>query len=52
MDRFVRRANVEHYLRLLETVSDKAERRQIGKLLVEERRKQRQAGDPETQASS
>lgn len=50
MERFVRRANIERYLRLLEGVSDEAQRRQIEKLLGEERQKQKEAGDLEMQA--
>jgi hypothetical protein len=45
MDRFIRRENVKHYLRLLDTVTDPVERERIQKLLEEERRKQIEAGD-------
>ena len=47
MDRFIRRQNVEHYRRLLETITDEGERQRILKLLEEERRKQKDAGDKE-----
>jgi len=47
MERFIRRQNVEHYRRLLETVTDESERHRILKLLEEERRKQLDAGDGE-----
>ncbi len=36
MDRFVQRLNIEHYTRLLETVTDEKERERIHKLLAEE----------------
>ena len=45
MEKFVRRQNVEHYKRLLETTSDEIERERIRKLLQEEQQKQRDAGD-------
>jgi hypothetical protein len=45
MERFIRRQNVERYLRLLETVTEKAERQRILNLLAEERQKQQDAGD-------
>lgn len=44
--RFVRRENVKHYRLLLEKVTDEAERQRILKLLAEEQKKQRDAGDP------
>ncbi len=44
--RFIRRENVKHYRRLLATVTDEVERQKILKLLAEEQRKQRAAGDP------
>jgi len=47
MDRFVRRANVELYRHLLETATDDTERKRLQELLAEERRKQKEAGDPE-----
>ncbi len=45
MENFIRRQNIEHYLHLLETVKDEAERHRIMKLLAEERQKQRDAED-------
>ncbi len=48
MDQFVRRRNVEHFRQLLETVTDEDERRHILKLLEEEQRKQKDAGDEAT----
>jgi hypothetical protein len=45
MERFIRRQNVEHYKRLLETTTDEKERERIRKLLQEEQEKQRSAGD-------
>jgi hypothetical protein len=47
MDQFVRRENVARYHRLLETVSEDAQRQTICKLLAEEMQKQKDAGDPE-----
>lgn len=46
MDRFIRRENIKHYLELLKTATDERERQRIQKLLDEERKKQRDAGDP------
>jgi hypothetical protein len=40
MERFIRRQNIEHYRRLLETVADERERHRILKLLAEEQKKQ------------
>jgi primosomal protein N'' len=45
LDRFIRRQNVQHYRLLLERVTDEAERQRIQKLIAEEERKQRDAGD-------
>jgi len=45
MERFVRRHNVEHYRRLLETTTDEKERQRIFKLLEEELQKQKDAGE-------
>ena len=45
MERFVRRQNVEHYRRLLETTTDEGERQRILKLLEEALQKQKDAGD-------
>jgi len=46
-DRFVRRQNVQHYVHLLETVTDGAERDTLLELLAEERKKQEDAHDLE-----
>jgi hypothetical protein len=47
MDQFVRSQNVARYRRLLlERVTDESDRQQIIDLLAEERRKQKDAGDP------
>jgi hypothetical protein len=46
MERFVRRENIKHYLHLLESTTDEAERRRIEKLLDEERRKQADDREP------
>jgi hypothetical protein len=46
MDRFIRRQNVDRYVRLLTIVTDPAERKKILALLAEERQKQNDAGDP------
>lgn len=45
MDRFIRRENVKHYRELLERAATEAERERIRKLLAEEIRKQKDAGD-------
>ena len=45
MDQFIRRRNVERYWRLLDSVSDDSDRQTILQLLVQERQKQRDAGD-------
>jgi hypothetical protein len=39
MDRFIQRANIEHYERLLKTTTDDVERLRIVRLLEEERAK-------------
>lgn len=44
-DRFVRRENVKRFNEMLKAAKDEAERQRILKLLAEERRKQRDAGD-------
>jgi len=36
MDKFIQRLNIEHYQRLLETVTDAGERQRIQHLLAEE----------------
>ena len=46
MDRFVRSQNVERYLRLLQRATEATDRQKILDLLVEERKKQKDAGDP------
>jgi hypothetical protein len=43
MEQFIRRQNIEHYRRLLETVADEAERQRILKLLAEEQKKELEA---------
>jgi hypothetical protein len=45
MDQFIRRRNVERYWRLLDSVSNEADRKRLLQLLVEERQKQKDAGD-------
>jgi hypothetical protein len=40
MDRFIQRLNIEHFERLLQTVTDESERQRISMLLEEERAKQ------------
>ena len=45
MLRFIRRENVKHYRQLLEQTTDEDERQRIMKLLAEEEKKQRDAGD-------
>jgi hypothetical protein len=45
MDQFLRRRNVERYWRLLDSVGNESDRQRILQLLVEERQKQKDAGD-------
>jgi hypothetical protein len=45
LDRFVRRANINHFQDLLKLASDETERARLMKLLAEEEKKQRDAGD-------
>ena len=45
MNQFIRRRNVERYWRLLDCLSDDSDRQTILQLLVEERQKQKDAGD-------
>jgi hypothetical protein len=45
MDQFIRRRNVERYWRLLDCLSNESDRQTILQLLVEERQKQKDAGD-------
>jgi hypothetical protein len=46
MDQFVRSPNVARFRRLLERVTEESDRQTIIKLLAEEQRKQKVAGDP------
>ncbi len=39
MERFIHRQNIEHYERLLQTVTDETERKRVLKLLEEEKQK-------------
>jgi hypothetical protein len=39
MERFVHRLNLEHYEKLLQTITDESERQRILKLLEEEKKK-------------
>jgi len=41
MERFIHRQNIEHYERLLQTVTEEAERKRILKLLEEEKKENR-----------
>ena len=45
MARIIRRRNVERYWRLLDSVTNEQDRQRILQLLVEERQKQKDAGD-------
>jgi hypothetical protein len=45
MDQFIRRRNVERYWRILDCLSNESDRQTILQLLVEERQKQKDAGD-------
>jgi hypothetical protein len=45
MGQLIRRLNVERYWRLLDRVTNQSERQRILELLVEERQKQKDAGD-------
>ena len=45
MGQFIRRRNVERYWRLLDNVGNESDRQRILQLLVEERQKQKDAGD-------
>jgi hypothetical protein len=47
MERFIHRQNIEHYERLLQTVTDETERKRILKLLEEEKKKTDLDGPPE-----
>ena len=48
MERFIHRQNIEHYQRLLQTVTDKAEPSRVLKLLEEEKKKTDLAAKNET----
>lgn len=48
MERFIHRQNIEHYERLLQTVTDETERKRILKLLEEEKQKTNLDGPPES----
>ncbi|MGD0151039.1 MAG: hypothetical protein ABSB77_20850 [Xanthobacteraceae bacterium] len=45
MNQFIRRRNVERYWHILDSVTSELDRQTILQLLVEERQKQRDAGD-------
>jgi hypothetical protein len=45
MERLVRRQNIEHYQKLLKTITDPAQRRVIEKLLCAEEAKLKEAED-------
>ena len=45
--KFTRRQNVERYRRLLKTATDEERRNYLGRLIVEEQQKQKDAGDSE-----
>jgi hypothetical protein len=45
MDQFIRRRKVERYWRLLDSATNGSDRQAILQLLVEERQKQKDAGD-------
>ncbi len=47
MERLIHRQNIEHYERLLQTVTDETERKRILKLLEEEKQKANLDGPPE-----
>jgi hypothetical protein len=46
MERFIHRLNVEHYEKLLQTITDESERQRILKLLEEEKKKTHLDGPP------
>ena len=46
-DKFTRHQNVERYRRLLKTATDEERRSYLDRLIVEERQKQKDAGDSE-----
>ena len=45
MDRFIQRLNIEHFERLLQTLTDESVRQRVSVLLEEERAKQPTDGD-------
>ena len=47
--KFIRHQNVERYRRLLKTAIDEGRRNYLGRLIVEEQQKQKDAGDSEYQ---
>ena len=51
MDKFVQRLNIEHYTRLLETVTDENERQRIRKLRAEEIEKKPNGGEKDLPSS-
>ncbi len=48
LERFIHRQNIEHYQRLLETVTDEVERKRILKLLEDEKKKTYLDDSPES----
>ena len=46
--KFTRRQNVERYRRLLKTATDEKRRNYLGRLIIEEQQKQKDAGDSNT----
>jgi hypothetical protein len=48
-DKFTRHQNVERYRRLLKTATDEERRNYLGRLIVEELQKQKDAGDSDYQ---
>jgi hypothetical protein len=47
--KYTRRQNVERYRRLLKTATDEKRRNYLGRLIIEEQQKQKDAGDSEYQ---
>jgi len=47
--KFIRHQNVERYRRLLKTAIDEGRRNYLGRLIIEEQQKQKDAGDSEYQ---
>lgn len=48
MERFIRRQNLLRYLQLVEAVADEDERQRILRVLEEEKKKQKDAGDKDS----